>query len=190
MRWPRCLVEAAGIEQHRCALLPHQQPQLSKAQVVADGEPEPAELSVEHAGLAALREGLRLLVGDLAGNVDVEEVQFVVGILELSVRVDDEGSVEELSFGPARDAADGVHLVLAALLLDGAQGGRVLEVLGELVHVLLDVGRVADLAQHRHVRPVLARSRQRLADVPDVRRLVRHATRLQDRQLELLHCKL
>lgn len=75
-------------------------------------------------------------------------MQFVISILKLPLRVDDEGSVEELLLVSAWNAADCVHLVLVALLLDGAESRRVLKVLSELVHVLLDVRRVADLAQH------------------------------------------
>jgi hypothetical protein len=86
----------------------------------------------------------------------------------VAIGVDDEGSVVELLVVPAGNGANGVHLVLTALLFDGLQCGRILKIFRELMHVLLDIGRVADLPQHGHVCPVLARSRQRLSNIANV----------------------
>jgi hypothetical protein len=114
-------------------------------------------------------------------------VQLVELLLQKAIGIDDEGCIVEFLVVPSRNGPHCVHLVLGALLLDGLEGRRVLKVFRELMHVLLDVGRVADFPQHGHVCSIFAGNGQRFSDVAYVLELVRHASRLQDRQLELLH---
>lgn len=55
------------------------------------------------------------------------------------------------------------------------------------MHVLFDIWRVADFAEHGDIGPIFTSSREGFSYVADVLELVGHAACLQDCQLELLH---
>lgn len=142
---------------------------------------------MKYTDFVSLSECFRLFVCDLPRDVDIEEVKFVELFLEMALGIDHEGGVIKGFIVSTGNGADGVHLVLAALLLDGFEGGRVVEIFSELVHVFLDIGGVANLAKHRYVCTVFAGSGEGLCDVADVFQLVGNASGLQDGQFELLH---
>jgi hypothetical protein len=71
----------------------------------------------------SLSECFRLFVCDFPRNVDIKEVKLVELLLKVALGIDHEGSVIKSFIMSAWNGADGVHLVLAALLLDGFKCG-------------------------------------------------------------------
>lgn len=119
-------VEAAGIDEEVGSSLPHKHGQLGESEVIANANTHLAVLGVKDTNVLSSVEGLGFVVGDFSGDVDVKEMHFIVGGLQFSLGVDDEGSVEEFLVGGfAGDGSNGVHAILGGLLLDGVQGGRI-----------------------------------------------------------------
>jgi hypothetical protein len=119
MERPGGLVEGAGIDQESGSSLYHASSEFRKPEVVAYSNSHFAVFCVKDTNLFAWDERFGLVVGDLSWDVDVEEVHFVVLGLEFSLGVDHEGSIAKLVILPARNCADGVHLILFADFLDG-----------------------------------------------------------------------
>ena len=149
------LVEASRVQEYSSAFLGHHQGKLCKPDVVTYPKAHFAVFCIKHTNLMTWAESLRLIVGDLTRNIDVEKMRFVILFLELSFGIYDEGSIEKLLIGFARDGADCVHFVVKADLFDGVESGRVREIFGKLMHVALDVGGVADFSEDGHVGAVL-----------------------------------
>lgn len=119
MERPCGLVEGTGIDQESGSSLYHESSEFREPEVVAYSNSHFAVFCVKDTNLFAWDERFGLVVGDLSWDVDVEEVHFVVLGLEFSLGVDHEGSIAKLVILPARNCADGVHLILLAYFLDG-----------------------------------------------------------------------
>ena len=52
-------------------------------------------------------------------------MSFIILCLELSLRIDNKGSIEKLLVGFTWDSSDGIHFMLGTDLLDGIESGRV-----------------------------------------------------------------
>ena len=137
-------VKAAGVNEEVGSSLPHEHGQLGESEIIANADAHLAVFGVKDTNILSSVEGLRLVVGNFPGDVDVKEMHFIIGGLQFSLRVDNEGSVEEFLVGGfAGDGSNGVHAILGGLFLDGVQGGRIREILGKLDEVVLDVWGVA-----------------------------------------------
>ena len=94
MQCARCEIECAGVEKEEAALSRGNGRELGEADVVADGHGDFAiGWDVDEGDFVAGREDVGFDEFDLAGDVDVEEVDFAVRCEELSIGREEEGGV-------------------------------------------------------------------------------------------------
>ena len=145
-------VETAGVDEEVGSSLPHEHGQLRESEVIANANAHLAVFSVKDTNVLSSVEGFRFVVCDFPRDVDVKEMHFIVGGLQFSLGVDDEGSVEEFLVGSfSGDGSNGVHAILGGLLLDGVEGRRIREIFGKLDEVVLHVWGVAYLTKDGNV---------------------------------------
>ena len=128
MQGPRGKVEGARVDEGKGTLAGGDGSQLGKADVVADGDSDAAVPGkVDEGELVTRAENVGLVEADLAGYVNVEEVDLAVGSQEGTVRAKGEGGVvvflgAGVEFGDG--AADEEDLVVPGHLAQGVEGGR------------------------------------------------------------------
>ena len=115
-------MKQAGADRNDAPALGQRPVEGGKAHVVADRQAEQAPRRLREHGPLAARIGGRFAPALAAGQVDVEEVDLVVGGDDVAVGIDDEGAVGDLVAGAHGDRAD-MHDD-APLAGDLAQGGE------------------------------------------------------------------
>ena len=87
------LGEGRRNREKRAAGLRQRAVERGKAQVIADGDAEPAPWQISHHGVFARRIAAQLPVAFPIGQIDVEHVDFIVAGRDLAVRIDQEAAV-------------------------------------------------------------------------------------------------
>lgn len=121
-------VEGTGVEQQESTLSCGNHGQLGEANVIADGDSNLSILGqIDQSDLVSRTQDLALLESNLAGDINVEEVDLSVGGQQVSVRAKDETCVVVfLCVGEVLGdtATDQVGLGLFGQSRQGVEGGR------------------------------------------------------------------
>ena len=96
MHFPRSQIERTGVQQQERAFARGDGGELREADVVADGQPDLAvRRDIHDRDLVAGTQHLGLAEGDLAGDVDVEEVELPVRGEQLALRGEEKACIVE-----------------------------------------------------------------------------------------------